>query len=63
MAEGVLGELKATPMEIKKSPWTALAIGFIFLTLVLLLEAYKPGVITNPIKSFLAMFGVGTAPA
>jgi hypothetical protein len=39
-------------------PWAALTIGAIFLFLVLLLEAFKPGLVTGPFKALLRMVGV-----
>lgn len=61
MAEGVVAEIKAVPGDIRRTPWTAIGIGILFLVLVLIIEAYKPGMITGPIKSFLAMFGIKAA--
>lgn len=35
--------------------------GVLFLFLVLIIEAFKPGAITGPIKSLLAMVGIKSA--
>lgn len=58
MAESITTQLKDVPGDIKKYPWTAIGIGFLFLILVLLIEVYKPGLITTPIKNLLAKVGL-----
>ena len=58
MAEGVVAQIKSAPGDIKRMPWAALTIGAIFLFLVLLLEAFKPGLVTGPFKALLRMVGV-----
>jgi len=58
MAEGVVAQVKGAPGEIKRFPWMSLTIGAIFLLLVLLIEAFKPGLITGPFKALLSAVGV-----
>lgn len=58
MAEGAVAEVKSAPKEFVREPWKALAVGLIFLILVLVVEAFKPGLITGPIKSLLSMVGI-----
>jgi hypothetical protein len=58
MAESAVAEIKSAPKEFTREPWKAIAVGFIFLLLVLIIEAFKPGLITGPIKSLLAMVGL-----
>jgi hypothetical protein len=57
MSEAV-AEIRSAPREFTKEPWKAITVGIIFLVLVLVLEAFKPGLITGPIKSLLAMVGI-----
>lgn len=59
MAE-VGAEIKQGLHEPMKSPVAWIVGGFLFLFLVLIIEAFKPGAITGPIKSLLAMVGIGT---
>jgi hypothetical protein len=42
-------------------PFAAIGIGFLFLILVLIIEAYKPGLFTGPIRSGLSKLGVKSA--
>ena len=58
MAEGVIADIKHVPGEIRHSPMKFIVGGLVFLLFVLILEAYKPGLITGPIKSLLAMVGI-----
>ena len=41
-----------------RRPLFALGMAFFLLAVVLIIETYRPGVITNPIRRFLAVFGV-----
>jgi hypothetical protein len=61
MAEGAITQLKEVPHEIRKFPVMAIGIGIAFLFLVLLIEAFKPGLITGPIRSVLHAIGFKTA--
>ena len=61
MAEGIVAQIKGAPGEIKRFPWMSLTIGAIVLLLVLLLEAFKPGLITGPFKALLHAVGVKAA--
>lgn len=49
------------PKTIKSKPIVALAVGFTVLVLVLLIEAFKPGLITGPIRRMLQAVGVKSA--
>jgi hypothetical protein len=60
MTEGIQTQAKEGLMEIK-SPVRFIVAGLIFLILVIIIETYKPGAITGPVKSFLGMFGVKTS--
>jgi hypothetical protein len=60
MSEAVVPQIKAGAMEWK-SPVKFIVAGLIFLVLVVLLESWKPGIITGPVKSFVGMFGVKTS--
>jgi hypothetical protein len=60
MAEALGTQAKEGLMEIK-SPVRFVVAGLIFLILVIIVEAYKPGAITGPVKSFLGMFGLKTS--
>lgn len=65
MAESVVTQVKDIPSTIvgsvRHTPILAIGVMFGVLFLVLLLEAYKPGLFTGPVKSFLHMIGVSTA--
>lgn len=56
-----LGQLKNVPGDIKRFPYMAIGIGLLFLVLVLIVEAYKPGVITGPIRALLRGLGLKSA--
>lgn len=58
MAEAITTQIEKIPGEIKSMPFMAIGIGFLFLLLVLILETYKPGLFTGPIKSALSKVGV-----
>jgi len=57
MADGVVGNLKEGALEVPKNiihrPLFTLAIVFTVLFLTLFIEAYKPGLLTGPIKRLL----------
>jgi hypothetical protein len=61
----VVGDVKEgaldIPRTIKNKPVVALAVGFFTLLLVLFIEAYRPGLITGPIKKLLTAVGVKSA--
>lgn len=61
MSEGVVAQIKAAPGDIKRFPWMALTIGAIFMFVVLLIEAFKPGLLTGPFKALLHAIGVKNA--
>ena len=52
---------KVALSSVKSKPIMAIGVSFLVLTLVLLIEAYKPGVITGPIRRMLRALGVKTA--
>lgn len=58
MAEGVIADVKAVPGDIRHHTMKFVVGGLVFLLLVLILEAYKPGLITGPIKNLLGMVGI-----
>ncbi len=60
MAE-ISTQITDIPKEIKSMPFMALGIGVLFLILVLIIEAYKPGLLTGPIRSALTKIGVKSA--
>lgn len=41
-----------------KRPLFAIGMAFFLLAVVLAVETYRPGVITNPIRRFLGVFGI-----
>ena len=51
-------QIKDIPGEVKSMPFMAIGIGVLFLILVLIIEAYKPGLFTGPIRSTLTKIGV-----
>jgi hypothetical protein len=61
----VVADVKAgaldVPRTIRHKPIVALVVGFLVLFLVLLVEAYKPGLVTGPIKKLLNAIGVKAA--
>lgn len=57
----VTTQIKDIPGEIKSMPFMAIGIGVLFLILVLIVEAYKPGLFTGPIRSALTKVGVKSA--
>ena len=65
MAESVVAQVKDVPGTlvgtVRRTPVLAIGVMFGVLFLVLLLEAYKPGLFTGPVKSFLHMIGVSAA--
>jgi len=54
----IVADVKAAPKELMSMK--GLIVGIIFLILVLILEAFKPGLITGPIKKVLGMVGIGS---
>ncbi len=43
---------------VKRSPWLAAGVVFVVLVGVVLLEAYKPGALTGPIRRGLVKLGL-----
>jgi hypothetical protein len=62
MAEGVVAQAKEAPKDIattvKNKPVTALVVGLIVVSLVVLLEIFVPGVITGRIRAMFGAVGV-----
>ena len=61
MAEAVLEQIKVAPRKFFTAPVMALSIGLLFMILVMILESFKPGLITNPIRKLLQTVGFKTA--
>jgi hypothetical protein len=49
---------KVALRTVKGSPWLAAGVVFVVLVAVVLLEAYKPGALTGPIRSGLKKLGL-----
>lgn len=62
MAESVVAQVQETPSvvfgTIRRTPVLAIGVMFSVLLIVLLIEAYKPGLLTNPVRKFLGIVGV-----
>jgi hypothetical protein len=62
MAESVLTQAKEVPgtvlNTVRHTPVLAIGVMFAVLLIVLLIEAYKPGLITNPVRKVLGIVGV-----
>ncbi len=62
---GVVAEIKEGAMDVPKTirhkPIVAIVVGVLTLVIVLLIEAYSPGLITGPIRKGLQKLGVKTA--
>lgn len=62
MAEGVVGQVTGAPgaiiSTVKTRPVAAVAIFFFVLLFILIVEAYKPGLFTGPVKKLLTGIGV-----
>jgi hypothetical protein len=58
MAEGAVAEIKDIPSTVRRMPWLAIGIGFGFLVLVLIVESFKPGLLTGPIRAMLVKLGL-----
>jgi hypothetical protein len=58
MAEGAVSQIKEIPHVAAKTPLLAIGIGLGFLVLVLIVEAFKPGLLTGPIRHLLVTLGL-----
>lgn len=62
MAESVAAQVKEVPSVVvgtlRRTPVLAIGVMFTVLLIVLLIEAYKPGLITNPVRKVLGIVGV-----
>jgi len=65
MAEGAVAQLKDVPGTIggtvRSKPFLAVGVMVGVLVIVLLVEAFKPGLITGPIRKALRAVGVSNA--
>jgi hypothetical protein len=65
MAETVVKQATEGPAvafnTLRRTPVLAIGLMFIVLFVVLLLEAYKPGLLTGPVKRLLNAIGVKNA--
>ncbi len=65
MAEGAVAQLKDVPGTIggtaRRKPFLAIGVMVGVLVIVLLIEAFKPGLITGPIRKGLRAIGVSSA--
>jgi hypothetical protein len=61
MSESIATQVKEAPGKFLSAPIMAMVIGLIFLVAVLIAEAYKPGLITGPIRRGLSAIGVKSA--
>lgn len=65
MAEGVVAQVKDIPGTaigaVRHTPILAFGIILLSIMFVVLLEVWKPGLLTGPVKSFLHMVGVKSA--
>ncbi len=62
MSESVVTQVKEVPGTVvgtlRRTPVLAIGVMFMVLLIVLLIEAYKPGLITNPVRKVLGIVGV-----
>lgn len=62
MAESVVTQVKEVPSTVintvRRTPVLAVGVMFAVLLIVLLIEAYKPGLLTNPVRKVLGIVGV-----
>lgn len=62
MAEGVLDQVKTGAKDIVKTPMSrpilALTVFTLILGFIVLVELFKPGFFTNPVRKFFGMVGV-----
>lgn len=56
--ESVKTQVTEIPKVVAKAPLMAILIGLLFLTVVLIAEAYKPGLFTGPISHLLTAIGL-----
>ena len=59
--EGVEAQLKEIPKVVAKTPLLFIGLGILFLVIVLIVEAYKPGLLTGPIRHVLTSIGLKSA--
>lgn len=60
MAE-VVTQIKEVPKVFSRTPFLAIGVGLAFLILVLVVEAFKPGILTGPIRHALQAIGLASA--
>ncbi len=59
--EGAVNQIKEIPKVVAKTPLLFLGLGILFLVIVLIVEAYKPGLLTGPIRHVLTSIGLKSA--
>jgi len=65
MTEGVVAQVKSIPgtaiSTTKNTPILAIGIALLVVLIVLMIEAYKPGLLTNPMRKLLTSVGLKSA--
>lgn len=65
MSESVVAQIKDIPgtavSSVKNTPILAIGIAFLVILIVLFIEAYKPGLLTNPMRKLLTSIGLKSA--
>jgi len=65
MAESVVTQVKEVPStvinSVRRTPVLAIGVMFAVLLIVLLIESYKPGLLTNPVRKVLGLAGIKSA--
>lgn len=56
--EAVTSQIKEIPQVVTKAPLLFIGLGLLFLMLTLIVEAYKPGLLTGPIRHVLTAVGL-----
>lgn len=65
MSESVVAQIKDIPSTAfsttKNTPVLAFGIALLVIIIVLMIEAYKPGLLTNPMRKLLTTVGLKSA--
>ncbi len=59
--EAVTAQIKEIPKVVVKAPLMFIGLGLLFLLLTLLVETYKPGLLTGPLSHLLLSLGLKQA--
>lgn len=63
--DGVVTQIKDIPgtaiSSVKHTPVLAIGIALLVILIVLMIEAYKPGLLTNPMRKLLTSIGLKSA--